>query len=59
MASTSAIILPATDSRRVVANYKQMYVNEEQGPELQCLLKVKEYLSLVLVYQDTKHKVSN
>ena len=29
------------------------------GPELQCLLKVKEDLSKVLVYQDAKNKVLN
>ena len=30
-----------------------------QGPELQCLLKVKEDLSLVLIFQDAKYNVSN
>ena len=31
----------------------------DQGPELQCLLKVKEDLSYVLNFQDAKNNVSN
>ena len=30
-----------------------------QDPELQCLLKVKEDLSKVLIFQDAKNNVSN
>ena len=29
------------------------------GPELQCLLKVKEDLCLVFIFQDAKNNVSN
>ena len=32
---------------------------QELGPDLQCLLKVKEDLSLVLIFQDAKNNVSN
>ena len=33
--------------------------NKELGPELQSLLKVKEDLSKVLIFQDAKNNVSN
>ena len=36
-----------------------MCLADELGPELQCLLKVKEDLSLVLIFQDVKNNVSN
>ena len=32
-------------------------VYKHQGPELQCLLKVKEDLSIVLIFQDAKNNV--
>ena len=34
-----------------------MYIIVIQGPELQCLLRVKEDLSQVLIFQDTKNNV--
>ena len=45
-----------------VINHK-IHISEvsfpDQGPELQCLLRVKEYLSEVLIFQDAKNNVLN
>ena len=36
-----------------------MFIVTDLGPELQCLLRVKEDLSLVLIFQDAKNNVLN
>ena len=38
--------------------YIYLYIIKDLGPELQCLLKVKEDLSLVLIFQDAKNNIS-
>ena len=46
-----------------IGNPKDRFCHTEAqivlGPELQCLLKVKEVLSSVLIFQDVKNSVSN
>ena len=41
----------------IILKFKEL--KRVQGPELQCLLKVKDDLSLVLIFQNAKNNVSN
>ena len=55
----SNIILKYQYLTKKILNFKEALEFSALGPELQCLLKVREDLSLVLGFQDAKNNVSN